>query len=76
MSMDSISKLTVRQVLLIYFKERDRKTGSPKRINAAWDDENDSVYKQFIAMGLDFGRSLADLNQEWEAAEKDGNTSS
>ena len=72
--MDSISKLTVRQIILIYGKERDRKTGSPKRIVATWDDGEDPVYKQFIAMGLDFGRSLADLNQEWEAAGKNGNT--
>lgn len=74
--MDSISKLTVRQVILIYGKERDRKTGSPKRIVATWDDGGDPVYKQFIAMGLDFGRSLEDLNQEWEAATKNGNPSS
>ena len=48
--MDSISKLTVRQVILIYGKERDRKTASPKRIVATWDDGGDPVYKQFIAM--------------------------
>lgn len=74
--MDSISKLTVRQIILIYCKERDRKTGSPKKIVATWDDGSDSAYKQFIAMGLDFGRSLEDLNQEWEAIEKNDNTSS
>lgn len=77
MSMDQVSKLTMRQVVVIYFRERDKKTGVPKVINPTWDDnfdEVDDAKAQFIAIQSFFGKSLPEIEAEWEAM-NNGNTS-
>lgn len=65
--MDSIAKLTMRQVVLLYFRPRD-KNGIPKRVSATWDDEvsGNSLFSQFMSIGLAIGRSKEDLLREWE----------
>ena len=68
MTMDQVAKLTMRQVSLIYYRERDRKTGVPKKINPSWDNSVDAVYQQFISIGLFFGKSIEELQMEWEKA--------
>lgn len=67
--MDEVAKLTMRQVVLIYFRDRDRKTGVPKRIDPTWEteiDEEEEARKQFLAIGTFLGRSIEDLQAEWE----------
>ncbi len=69
LSMDEVAKLTMRQVVLIYFRDRDRKTGVPKRIDPTWEteiDEEEEARKQFLAIGTFLGRSIEDLQAEWE----------
>lgn len=66
LSMDSIAKLTMRQVILLYFRPRD-KNGVPKRISSTWSEEaTDPLYERFISLGLALGRSYDDLQREWE----------
>jgi len=71
--MDQVAKLTMRQVSLIYYRERDKKTGVPKKINPSWDNSVDNTYQQFISLGLFFGKSIEELQVEWEKA--NGNSS-
>lgn len=73
LSMDEISKLTMRQIVLIYFRDRDRKTGAPKRIDPTWstrepeqEDDLEDAKKQFFSIGSFLGRSYEDLQAEWE----------
>ncbi len=71
LSADDISKLTMRQIVTIYYRKRD-KHGVPRKIDAHWyeGDEVDTrgAYKQFMEMGLAFGRSPEELQKQWEEA--------
>lgn len=65
--MDDVAKLTMRQVSLIYYRRRNKKTGVPLKIDPCWgEDGEESEYKQFISMGLAFGRDIEELNAAWE----------
>lgn len=63
----------MRQIALIYYRKRD-KHGVPRPIEGEWFEEDDVrlAYKNFIGMGLAFGRELADLEKEWAEATKNG----
>lgn len=79
LTMEEVAKLTMRQVVLIYFRDRDRKTGAPKRVDPTWVteeeiDELEEAKKQFFAIGSFMGRSYEDLNAEWERM-NDGDSS-
>lgn len=66
LSMDQVAKLTMRQVSLIYYRERNKKTGVPKRIDALWGEDSDKDYRDFMSLGLALGKSPFDLQRQWE----------
>ena len=77
MSMDAVAKLTMRQIVLIYFRERDRKTGVPQRIDPSWEtevDEEQDAYNQFFQIQSFFGKSPEQISLEWEM-QKNGDSS-
>jgi len=77
MSLDDVAKLTMRQVVLIYFRERDRKTGVPHKIDPNWEteiDEEIEAYQQFVQIHSFLGKSPDQINLEWER-QKNGDSS-
>lgn len=64
--MDAVSKLTMRQVSLIYYRPRNKKTGVPNKIDPEFGVVSDMGKNQFFSMGLALGRSYKELSESWE----------
>ena len=74
--MSEISNLTMRQISLLYYRERDNK-GIPRPIKQSYDyDENgkfiDRSKDEFFNLGMALGLSLEDLENRWREAQSDG----
>lgn len=64
--MDEVSKLTMRQVSLIYYRARNKKTGVPLKIDPYFGDCEHLERQQFFSMGLALGKSYQELSEAWE----------
>lgn len=76
LSIDQISNLTMRQISLIYYRERDNK-GIPRPIRQGYDyddqgKEIDTSYDDFMNIGRAMGLTDEELKSRWEEAKKDG----
>lgn len=64
--MDEVAKLTMRQISLIYYRSRNRKTGVPNKIDPNFGENEYLAKRQFFEMGLAFGKSIQELEAAWE----------
>lgn len=64
--MDAVAKLTMRQVSLIYYRARNKKTGVPLKIDPYFGDCEHLEKQQFFSLGLALGKSLDELTSAWE----------
>lgn len=64
--MDQVAKLTMRQVSLIYYRPRNKKTGVPLKIDPHFGENESLARQQFFEMGLAFGKSIQELEAAWE----------
>lgn len=74
LSMDEITKLTLRQIEMMYYRKRN-KHGVPHKISGTWHHEgsDDFAKEQFYDMGINvFGKTLEELDAEWELEVSNG----
>ena len=72
---DQIANLTMRQVFLLYYRERDSK-GIPRPIKQMYDYDDDgnkidTTKDDFYNLGMALGLSMEELDSRWEEAKKD-----
>jgi len=65
--MDQVSKLTMRQISLIYYRERD-KNGIPKPIKSGRQKEKskEQLKQEFFDLGRAFGYTESQMQAQWE----------
>jgi len=66
--MEQVANLTMRQIALIYYRERDKK-GVPKPIRSGRNNKRKSqekVREEFFAMAAAFGLSEQEIERQWE----------
>lgn len=70
--MSEIAKLTMRQIVLIYYRERDKR-GVPKPIRSGRikGKTKEQEKKEFFELGRIFGYKEDELISQWES--RDGN---
>lgn len=68
--MDQIANLTMRQIALIYYRERDKK-GIPKPIRNGRGNKKksaDQAKEEFFMLAEAFGLSGEEIERQWEAS--------
>jgi hypothetical protein len=71
--LESIANLTMRQIFLLYYRERDNK-GVPKPIKQMYDYDEDGTpidrsKDDFLNLGMALGLTPEELEQRWEEAQ-------
>ncbi len=73
LSMSEVSNLTMRQISLLYYRERDNK-GIPRPIKQMYDYDEDGKLidrskDEFFNLGMALGLTPEELERRWEEAQ-------
>ena len=73
LSMSEVSNLTMRQISLLYYRERDNK-GIPRPIKQMYDYDEDGELidrskDEFFNLGMALGLTPEELERRWEEAQ-------
>ncbi len=71
--LESIANLTMRQIFLLYYRERDNK-GVPKPIKQMYDYDDDGELidrskDEFLNLGMALGLTPEELEKRWKEAQ-------
>jgi hypothetical protein len=71
--LESIANLTMRQIFLLYYRERDNK-GVPKPIRQMYDYDDDGELidrskDEFLNLGMALGLTPEELEKRWKEAQ-------
>lgn len=71
--MESIANLTMRQIFLLYYRERDNK-GVPRPIKQMYDYDDDGELidrskDEFLNLGMALGLTPEELEKRWREAQ-------
>jgi hypothetical protein len=71
--LESIANLTMRQIFLLYYRERDNK-GVPRPIKQMYDYDDDGELidrskDEFLNLGMALGLTPEELEKRWEEAQ-------